>query len=1036
MMPQKYYESRDLIDRLCNATDRRDKAVTFLVGSPLSMPDNPGGYGVPGVEGMIDLIRHEFQCQITEGEFEQYLKNNSGNLYQKAFEFLHGRRGQDTANKIVRSAVWQALNTEHWPPQLPETSPHEASAAICNALDCESEAWILPKTADIFGQLLVTCFDMLGGAVLTTNFDPLIEVSISKHGGRFYRTVLHEDGNLGQTVAEGTHIVHLHGYWHGADTLHTPQQLIHPRPHLRRSLMEIVEDTMLVILGYSGWDDIITTTLMELLSNSGSNPEIMWAFHENEESKIESLNEQLLATLAPGIGRGRVSLYRGIDCLTLLSNIYEILKPNYTVASGYDGDQGITRIIEGEAGDNSGQRQLRIEIDLEMPPEITAEPDQPLFIDHWVGRDQELNILTSVSTPVVFVTGIGGQGKSALAGRFLQQQEEVVGGGFEIWDWRDCREESDRLGTQILRAVEHLSNKAISASQVEVTDIRAIVGMLFQVVQKKRALLVFDNVDQYVDLETLQPVKGLDVLISETQARSHNCLILFTCRPDVQVDESRATRIPLAGLSLQKTRELFTACGIRKEDQRLAEELHQITEGHPLWLRLIIMQAIRSNDGLASALKLIKQGGATLPDTTRNIWGTLNRQQRDVLRTMAELDRPESESRLIHLLPGINSNRVNRALRTLRSFHLVEARTRQEGDVLLGLHPIIREFVRTSFPKKDRERYVGAMLNFLDQMIVRFKYLLPTDPSFEILEHWIRKAEFKITFGRFEEATNTIGEIALPLINRGYSEELIRIATRLFDAVDWAEACSSYKSFDGVFNTCLKELIQFGHETSNNLLTRYESAIPGKSAQYILLCDLKCYAEWHVGQFDSAIRWGEEGERLKNNTSVDTQFSTRHNLALARREVGRISEAIEGFLEGESIEKVVTPGKRIEEKGAAFYGNIGRCLFLKRQLDDADICYIKSAQLLEEDRTHSERNNKGYIRFWIAELLLLKKKFGLAAAFLRAAECMWNDSSPPRAVHAKKELESLIADYPECHSYLQMEDWKVEEEFRCWLDRF
>ena len=105
-----------------------------------------------------------------------------------------------------------------------------------------------------------------------------------------------------------------------------------------------------------------------------------------------------------------------------------------------------------------------------MPPEITAEPDQPLFIDHWVGRDQELDILTSVSTPVVFVTGIGGQGKSALAARFLQQQVEVVGGGFEIWDWRDCREESDRLGTQILRAVEHLSNRAISASQVEVTD--------------------------------------------------------------------------------------------------------------------------------------------------------------------------------------------------------------------------------------------------------------------------------------------------------------------------------------------------------------------------------------------------------------------------------------------------------------------------------------------------------------------------------------------------------------------------------------
>ena len=56
-MKQKYYKSEDLIDRLCSAADSRDKAVTFLVGSPLTLPDHVGGHGVPGVSGMIDLIR-------------------------------------------------------------------------------------------------------------------------------------------------------------------------------------------------------------------------------------------------------------------------------------------------------------------------------------------------------------------------------------------------------------------------------------------------------------------------------------------------------------------------------------------------------------------------------------------------------------------------------------------------------------------------------------------------------------------------------------------------------------------------------------------------------------------------------------------------------------------------------------------------------------------------------------------------------------------------------------------------------------------
>ena len=276
-----------------------------------------------------------------------------------------------------------------------------------------------------------------------------------------------------------------------------------------------------------------------------------------------------------------------------------------------------------------------------------------------------------------------------------------------------------------------------------------------------------------------------------------------------------------------------------------------------MWVNLVAMQAIRHEDGLDGALDLIKKGGATLPKTTKTIWDSLNNQQRSVLRTMAELDRPESESQLLDLLPRINFNRLNKALRTLRSFHVVETRTQSGSEPLLGLHPIIREFVRSSFPKQEREQYVGTIFGFLDRMISRFKHLLPLDPSYAILEHWIRKADLQISFGRFEEATSTIAEIALPLINRGYSEEMIRLTMRLLGEVNWAEACSSYKDFDSVFQRCLTQMIQIGHDASEDLLTRYQAAIPGKSSQFILLCDLRCYADWYTGKYDSAIRWGK-----------------------------------------------------------------------------------------------------------------------------------------------------------------------------------
>ena len=328
---------------------------------------------------------------------------------------------------------------------------------------------------------------------------------------------------------------------------------------------------------------------------------------------------------------------------------------------------------------------------------------------------------------------------------------------------------------------------------------------------------------------------------------------------------------------------------------------------------------------------------------------------------------------------------------------------------------------------------MARYLVFLDRMIGRFKPMLHQDPSYEILEHWTRKADLKIRFGGFEEATSIIAEIALPLVNRGYSEEMVRLTMRLLGQLDWAEACSSYKDFDTVFKSSLTQMIQIGHAAAEGLLARYEASIPGKSSQFILLCDLRCYAEWYAGNYDSAIRWGENGELLKERTPVDTRFSTRHNLALSRRDAGHVTEALKSFLEGESLATVVTPGKRIHGKEAHFYGNIGRCLFLIGRLDEALVTYVKSAQLLEESRTHRARLNKGYIRLWIAELFAQQEQFELAAASYRAAVCMWSNCSPPRAEQAKDKLNKLVATYPELRTYVDKTDWKVEGEYGRWL---
>lgn len=497
---------------------------------------------------------------------------------------------------------------------------------VCKAIEDNNSVWILPSAVNELGKLIAKYRDVFGQAVLTTNFDPLLEVSILKHGGKRYRTVLHNDGDLDHTVSDGTHIVHLHGYWWGYDTLHTPLQLGQERPRLRRSLARFVERSTLVVLGYGGWDDVITRTLVELVNDSISKPEILWCFHESDEKKISERHWPLLESLLPGIGRSRVLLYRGIDCVSLSSSVFERLKEYYPSPVSRTISPTIDTLVHDVSHGSMGSRHVRISFDISLPAQGSSEPDSPLFVDPWVGRDSELQFLSSSANSVAFITGMGGQGKSALAGRFLQLHAYRDTTRFDFWDWRDCREENHRLHTQLLRLVERISDGALDASMIDVTDIAATVGVLFRLLQGRRALLVFDNVDQYVDLQNLVPTKGLDCLVAEAQSRNHQCLFLFTCRPDVRIDESRSVKISLTGLTEKETSDLLRNSGVARADQVLAAELHKITGGHPLWINLIAMQSVRGSNGIRYILDLISSGGATLPDTTRQIWDTLNSQ--------------------------------------------------------------------------------------------------------------------------------------------------------------------------------------------------------------------------------------------------------------------------------------------------------------------------------------------------------------------------------------------------------------------------
>ena len=110
--------------------------------------------GVPGVEGVIDIIRNEFEGTDQVCEFDKSLAEHE-NRYQAAFTFLLGRRGQQAANEVIKRAVWKARKPLIASEGVRTFSPTASTTdEACQSLDSDYEGWVLPRGLTSLGGLL------------------------------------------------------------------------------------------------------------------------------------------------------------------------------------------------------------------------------------------------------------------------------------------------------------------------------------------------------------------------------------------------------------------------------------------------------------------------------------------------------------------------------------------------------------------------------------------------------------------------------------------------------------------------------------------------------------------------------------------------------------------------------------------------------------------------------------------------------------------------------------------------------------------
>jgi tetratricopeptide (TPR) repeat protein len=1011
-----------LADRLSQGSLKRGKPIVFLVGCPISCAELPSHRGVPGVEGIIDRIKAEIsRTPESRRMFDEELRI-SAQRYQSAFELLVGFRGQDVANEIVQRAVLEAFASG--------SDLHELNESLLKHAEEQIEQWALPTGVRTLGKLITTYPAVFGKAVLTSNFDPLIEISIRKAGGRHFRTILHRDGDLTQTSADGCHVVHFHGYWRDHDTLHTPSQLRQARPRLESSLRQLISSCTVVVIGYGGWDDIFSKALVNVVVDDSAKPDVLWTFFDGDWQSVIAKNGPLLKQLEPGIARGRISFYTGIDCNTFFPRLLQEISNESSSAPISIAPTVTSRLVELRHGD-SEQSSFELRIQLPDPFQVTTT-DAPPHVVEWVGREPELDLIARSVAPLVVINGIGGQGKSSLAAKAVEISSRTA--VIEGWDWRDCKEEGDRLNTQLLKIIGRLSTGQFDTAHLETLDASSLVEVLFNVLGNRKWLFVFDNVDHYVDLVSGEFLVGLEMLSRAVMHKTHRSKFIFTCRPPVRVETSQILPIRLTGLSEGESVALFAKHGVSIDQGQALKEAFELTGGHPMWVNMIAIHVARTGNALSAVVSDIRRGSGELPERTlRSIWKGLSEHQKSLLRTLAEFERSKAEDEIFEMVVSMNWNRFSKTFKLLKAWQLVVVKSRPGEREVAELHPLVKAFIRREFQPQDRERFITPIIKYLEKMIGKFKGVLDQEPSFAILEHWTQKAEVEINRGRLEDACKTLMEASKALRTRGYGEEFARIGKRILQEIVWSEAFMGFQGFANLVGTVVEVTTQLGQfEEAEGLLEKYESAIPGKSALYISLCDLRCNLYWYWQKFDRAVVWGERGEELKKSTDVDTSFSTSHNLALSRRDSGDIEPALTHFLGGRTLDEVLNKGSEDKEIGGAFYGNIGRCLHLLGRVDDALIAYGKSARILEDDTSVSGQLNRGYIRLWIGDVLRSSGKVELARMFLLAAIYRWHDIAPPRAKIAIEALRDSGATWDE-DKVDRNEAIAIERVVRGWL---
>lgn len=286
------------------------RPLALLLGSGVSLPH------VPGVKKITMAIRRSLE-ESDHRDFDEYLAeaSNPGERYERAFQFLSFRRPGTYRDRIIRHAVLSAYRPAR-------KSEERLDDEELYRAEIDSDNWDIPPGLESIARIWAGLPKRLQGPIVTTNFDPLIEVALRRAGATATTHMIDGDGNAAQTpsLSETVDVIHIHGFWRQGETLSLMQQLSEERELLAHSLRSLLERHSTIVAGYAGWNDAATRSLQALVSRKSSGGlDVLWcAYGEAADLEEHISNNPSLNAISDSPS---VQFYVGCDSNKLMPEL-------------------------------------------------------------------------------------------------------------------------------------------------------------------------------------------------------------------------------------------------------------------------------------------------------------------------------------------------------------------------------------------------------------------------------------------------------------------------------------------------------------------------------------------------------------------------------------------------------------------------------------------------------------------------------------------------------------------------------------------